>query len=70
MSILALFSILIIEFVPKEDSQVQKLLLTRKDIYEEYNIEHFETSFSKYYKIINKKNINNSKRTIYLMEKL
>lgn len=61
---------LIIEFVPKEDSQVQKLLLTRKDIYEEYNIEHFETSFSKYYKIINKKNINNSKRTIYLMEKL
>ena len=61
---------LIIEFVPKEYSQVQKLLLTRKDIYEEYNIEHFETSFSKYYKIINKKNINNSKRTIYLMEKL
>ncbi|TVL42837.1 SAM-dependent methyltransferase [Brachyspira hyodysenteriae] len=59
---------LIIEFVPKEDSQVQKLLLTRKDIYHEYTIDHFEKYFTNYYKILKKENISNSKRTLYLME--
>ncbi|MDA0066866.1 hypothetical protein OFS07_11385 [Brachyspira hyodysenteriae] len=46
---------LIIEFVPKEDSQVHKLLLTRKDIYDEYTIEHFEKYFTNYYKILKRK---------------
>ena len=60
---------LIIEFVPKDDSQVQKLLKTRKDIFDWYNIEDFEKSFSKYFTIIEKNKIKNSKRTIYLMRR-
>lgn len=36
---------LIIEFVPKEDSQVQILLATREDIFPNYNIQGFETAF-------------------------
>ena len=59
---------LIIEFVPKEDSQVQKLLKTRNDIFNWYKIDQFEKSMSKYFKIIKKDKIKNSKRVIYLMK--
>lgn len=58
---------LIIEFVPKEDSQVQKLLSTREDIFNNYNKKSFEKEFGKYYKILNKERVANSKRTIYLL---
>lgn len=59
---------LIIEFVPKEDSQVKKLLKTRKDIFDWYNVVEFEKSMCNYFKIIKKDRIKNSKRIIYLME--
>lgn len=59
---------LIIEFVPKNDSQVEKLLKTRNDIFDWYNIDNFEELFSSYYKIISNSKIKNSKRVIYLME--
>jgi len=59
---------LIIEFVPKTDSQVEKLLRTRRDIFANYNQETFEKSFSKYYKILKKAPIKNSKRILYLMQ--
>ena len=58
---------LIIEFVPKEDSQVQKLLMTRKDIFDWYNETTFENSFSIYFDITKKERIKNSKRVLYLM---
>lgn len=60
---------LIIEFVPKEDSQVQKLLRTRKDIFPWYNEEIFEKSFLEHFKLIKKQKIKNSKRTLYLMKR-
>ena len=59
---------LIIEFVPKDDSQVVRLLKTRRDIFNNYNQECFEEEFSKYYKIIKKDKIKNSKRVLYLMK--
>lgn len=59
---------LIIEFVPKEDSQVQKLLQTRKDIFNWYDEEIFEKSFQKYFTILKKDTITNSKRVMYLMK--
>lgn len=58
---------LIIEFVPKNDSQVEKLLMTRKDIFNNYTENDFEEVFKNYYEIIEKKQINDSKRTLYLM---
>ena len=61
---------LIIEFVPKEDSQVQKLLSTREDIFPKYNIECFEKDFGQYFRILKKENIENSLRTLFLMEKI
>lgn len=57
---------LIIEFVPKEDSQVQILLATRDDIFPDYNETGFEMAFCKYFDIISKEPVPDSKRTMYL----
>ncbi len=60
---------LIIEFVPKEDSQVQRLLSTREDIFPDYTKEAFEAEFGKYFRIESTEKVKNSKRTMYLMKK-
>lgn len=59
----------IIEFVPKSDSQVQRLLSTRTDIFPDYTEEQFCRSFEKYFLIENVQTIPDSKRTLYLMKK-
>lgn len=61
---------LIIEFVPKSDSNTKILLKTREDIFNNYTEEHFEKEYSVYFEILEKNNIKNSERTIYLMKKL
>jgi hypothetical protein len=58
---------LIIEFVPKGDSQVQRLLSTREDIFPDYNKDAFEAEFSKYFTIQKHVNIKDSERSVYLM---
>lgn len=60
---------LIIEFVPKSDSKVQVLLQNREDIFKNYSQENFEKEFSKFFQILEKKKIKDSKRVIYLMKK-
>lgn len=60
---------LIIEFVPKEDSQVEKLLMNREDIFPDYTQEGFEKAFKEFFQIKKVYSINTSKRTLYLMEK-
>ena len=60
---------LIIEFVPKTDSQVQRLLSTREDIFPDYTQRAFESEFKKYFRIQNSVKIKESKRNLYLMER-
>lgn len=60
---------LIIEFVPKRDSQVQKLLSSREDVFGEYDENYFEKVFSSFFSIIAKERIRNSERVLYLMKK-
>lgn len=60
---------LIIEFVPKDDSKVKKLLQNREDIFFNYTQEKFEKDFEKFYKILDVEKIKESKRAIYLLEK-
>ncbi|EKD87180.1 MAG: hypothetical protein ACD_37C00019G0001, partial [uncultured bacterium] len=60
---------LIIEFVPKSDSQVQRLLATREDIFPNYTKKHFEYHLSKCFIIQSAEKIKCSERTIYLMKK-
>ena len=59
---------LIIEFVPKSDSQVQRLLLSREDIFAEYHQEAFEAEFSQYFALTHREHVRDTERTLYLME--
>lgn len=60
---------LVIEFVPKSDTQVQKLLASRKDIFPNYHIEGFKQAFENYYTIEEVVRIKDSERTLFLMKK-
>ncbi len=59
----------VVEFVPKSDSQVQRLLATRKDIFPHYTEEGFEEAFSEKFKIEKKEKVAGSERTLYLLKK-
>lgn len=58
---------LIVEFVPKSDSQVKRLLAAREDIFEDYHQDGFEQSFRIYFEIIRSEAVPQSERTLYLM---
>lgn len=60
---------LVIEFVPKSDSQVQKLLANRVDIFDRYTQDEFERAFGELFKIHEKISIQESERCLYLMER-
>lgn len=60
---------LIVEFVPKEDSNAQRLLATREDIFSDYNQASFEKEFSHYFHIKEQIPIRESSRILYLMQK-
>ena len=59
---------IIIEFVPKQDPQVQRLLISREDIFENYTLEGFESAFTEKFHIRAKQQISESARTLYSME--
>jgi ribosomal protein L11 methylase PrmA len=61
---------LIIEFIPKDDSQVQRLLSTREDVFPNYNIDTFKKEFESFFKIIDFKEIKGSKRGLFLLKRL
>jgi ribosomal protein L11 methylase PrmA len=60
---------LIIEFVPKTDSQVQRLLANREDIFTSYHQEYFEKVFNQHFNVMSSIKINDSERTMYLFSK-
>jgi hypothetical protein len=60
---------LLIEFVPKSDSQVQRLLATRPDIFADYHQHGFEAAFAPYFVIRQQQPIRDSDRVLYLLEK-
>ena len=59
---------LIIEFVPKTDSQVQRLLASREDIFPGYTLEGFEQAFRRTHKIRSSDRIEGSERILFWME--
>ncbi|HVL38332.1 MAG TPA: hypothetical protein VM328_02970, partial [Fimbriimonadaceae bacterium] len=60
---------LIIEFVPKSDSQVRKMLEARKDIFDGYHQEGFEDAAARFFSIVDRKAIPGTERTLYLMRR-
>jgi hypothetical protein len=60
---------LVIEFVPKSDSQIKIMLSAREDIFSDYTQESFESAFSKEFVVHTAERISESHRTLYLMER-
>jgi hypothetical protein len=59
---------LVVEFVPKSDSQVQRLLATREDIFTQYDVDTFQAVFAERFDIVESTTIHDSPRTLYLMQ--
>ncbi len=60
---------LVIEFVPKSDSQVKKLLASREDIFPNYTRAGFEAAFNEQFEICEGTNVRESERVLYLMKR-
>ncbi len=60
---------LIIEFIPKSDNQLQRLLVAREDVFEDYSQENFEKVFSRYYEIRTTEKIRDTDRVLYMMKR-
>jgi hypothetical protein len=62
-------SALVIEFVPKEDSQVQRMLATREDVFADYTRDAFERAFERQFAIEEAAPVSESQRTLYVMRR-
>ena len=60
---------LLVEFVPKSDSQVKRLLVTREDIFVSYTQAEFEKAFGELFEIRRRVPLTGSERTLYIMER-
>jgi hypothetical protein len=60
---------LIVEFIPKEDPQVQRLLASREDIFDDYTMDAFESHFNQFFDILRKEEIDGSMRSLYMMKR-
>lgn len=60
---------IVIEFVPKSDSQVQRLLASRPDIFDGYTQEGFEQAFSTRFDIEQAIPVHDAVRTMYVMRR-
>ena len=59
---------LAIEWVPKGDSQVERMLSSREDVFDDYNQDAFERAFGQLFTILKKSDIPGTNRTLYLMK--
>ena len=60
--------LLLIEFIPKEDSQVKRLLVSREDIFDDYHREGFEAAFAPHFEIVRSDPVGESGRLLYRMK--
>ena len=60
---------LVIEFVPKTDSQVRRMLATREDVFADYGVEAFEKAFARRFRTVSRFPIPESDRVLYRMRR-
>lgn len=60
----------VVEWVPKEDSQVERLLASREDVFPSYTQKGFETALCGHFEIVESAPIPDSKRTLYLLRRV
>jgi SAM-dependent methyltransferase len=59
----------IVEFVPKDDPMVRRLLSSRRDVFPEYTVDGFERAFGSHLRIVARMPIVDSTRIVYRMER-
>ena len=55
----------LIEFVPRGDSNLDRLLAHREDIFHDYHVEKFETTIKRHAAIVRADTVSASGRTLY-----
>ncbi len=56
---------IVIEFVPKDDPQSQRLLKSRRDIYENYTVEAFEAAMLAHFSLMERQTVSRTGRVLY-----
>ena len=59
----------IVEFVPKEDRMVRRLLATRRDVFPEYTLDGFRAAASERYEVVREAPIEDSLRVLFLLRR-
>jgi hypothetical protein len=59
----------LVEFIPKSDPAVRRLLANREDIFTEYSRESFEREFSRYFEIEDSRQVEGSPRIVYFLKR-
>lgn len=59
----------VLEFVPKEDSQVQRLLRSREDIFDQYTLQGCIAAFSEWFTLREQLSVPGSQRTILVFQR-
>lgn len=60
---------LVIEFVPKSDSQVRRLLTNREDVFPDYTRDGFEAAFAHHFTMAERRPVEESERWMYLFRR-
>jgi len=61
---------LVIEWVPKDDPMVQRLLAAREDIFPDYFLGGFRAAFERHFQIVSEQSIEDSGRVMFQMRRL
>jgi ribosomal protein L11 methylase PrmA len=61
---------LVIEFVPKQDAMVQRLLATREDVFPHYTLDAFRAAFAERFEIVEEAAVTGTERTLLRMRRL
>ena len=55
----------VLEFVPKHDTTIQKMLALREDIFPDYDIEHFEAALTSLARVERREQLGEDGRTLF-----
>ena len=59
----------VVEFVPKEDPMVHRLLATRRDVFPDYTLDGFRAAAGERFDIVNETSIEESPRVLFLLHR-
>jgi ribosomal protein L11 methylase PrmA len=59
----------VVEFVPKRDPMLARMLAGRADVFRDYGEEHFERSVASHFETVRKLRLDGSERTLYWLQK-